>query len=66
MAKINLYQCLAVAKPHYEDVFCMGQHIMLDTGACLARNAGYDLPPEPAPPRPPSKRKAKVRKGGRG
>jgi len=22
MAKLNLYQCLAVAGPHYEDVFC--------------------------------------------
>jgi hypothetical protein len=50
MAKLNLYQCLAVAKPNYEDVFCMGQHGMEDTGACLARNAGVALPPEPAPP----------------
>ncbi len=24
MSKLNLYQCLAVAKPHYEDVFCLG------------------------------------------
>ena len=34
-AKLNLYQCLAVAKPHYEDVFCMGQHILMDTGQCI-------------------------------
>ncbi len=32
IAKLNLYQCLAVAKPNYEDVFCMGQHVMMDTG----------------------------------
>jgi hypothetical protein len=50
MAKLNLYQCLAVAKPNYEDVFCMGQHGMEDTGACLVRNAGVALPAEPPPP----------------
>ncbi len=49
MAKLNLYQCLAVAKPHYEDIFCMGQHVLMDTGACLARGVGVDLPPEPLP-----------------
>jgi len=36
-AKLNLYQCLAVAKPHYEDVFCMGQHILMDTGQCIIK-----------------------------
>ncbi|MBS0412632.1 MAG: hypothetical protein JSR86_22135 [Proteobacteria bacterium] len=40
MAKLNLNQCLAVAKPHYEDIFCLGQHILLDTGQCLALNGG--------------------------
>jgi hypothetical protein len=49
MAKLNLYQCLAVAKPHYEDVFCMGQHAMIDTGRCIARNAGLDLPIDASP-----------------
>ena len=49
MAKLNLYQCLAVAKPHYEDIFCMGQHVMVDTGACLAKAVGVDLPVDPAP-----------------
>ena len=38
--------CLAVAKPHYEDVFCLGQHAMIDTGACLARFTGATLPLE--------------------
>ena len=35
MSKLNLNQCLAVAKPRYEDVFCLGQHIMIDTGQCV-------------------------------
>jgi hypothetical protein len=52
MAKLNLYQCLAVAKPNYEDVFCMGQHGMADTGACLVRNAGVAVPPDTPPPAP--------------
>jgi hypothetical protein len=44
MSKLNLYQCLAVARPHYEDVFCLGQHAMMDTGRCMIRAAGL---PEP-------------------
>lgn len=40
MAKLNLYQCLAVSKPHYEDVFCLGQHILIDTGQCITKVAG--------------------------
>ena len=35
MAKLNLYQCLASAGPHYEDIFCLGQHAMIDTGQCV-------------------------------
>jgi hypothetical protein len=35
MAKLNLYQCMAVAGPQYEDIFCMGQHAMYDTGQCV-------------------------------
>lgn len=63
MAKLNLYQCLAVAKPHYEDIFCMGQHVMLDTGICLARGAGVDVPPDPTPPpRPVVAASASVKK----
>ncbi len=41
MAKLNLYQCLAVAGPHYEDIFCLGQHALIDTGQCVARAASY-------------------------
>jgi hypothetical protein len=35
MSKLNLYQCMAVAGPQYEDIYCLGQHAMLDTGACV-------------------------------
>jgi hypothetical protein len=47
MSKLNLYQCLAVAKPHYEDVFCLGTHAMEETGACLMKSAGVAVPPDP-------------------
>jgi hypothetical protein len=43
-AKMNLYQCLAVSKPHYEDVFCLGQHVMMDTGQCVMIAAGAPPP----------------------
>jgi hypothetical protein len=46
MSKLNLYQCLAVAKPHYEDVFCLGQHAMMDTGRCVIRASGQTEPYE--------------------
>lgn len=35
MAKLNLYQCLASAGPRYEDIYCLGQHAMIDTGQCV-------------------------------
>jgi hypothetical protein len=44
LSKLNLYQCLAVARPHYEDVFCLGQHAMMDTGRCVIKASGL---PEP-------------------
>ena len=47
MAKLNLFQCLAVAGPHYEDLFCLGHHAMMDTGQCVISAAGFS---EPAPP----------------
>jgi len=40
MAKLNLYQCLAVAGPHYENIFCLGQHAMMDIGQCIAGFGG--------------------------
>ncbi|MBI5941726.1 MAG: hypothetical protein HY859_15020 [Caulobacterales bacterium] len=50
MAKLNLYQCLAVSKPQYEDIFCLGQHILIDTGACMVKWTGATMPAEPPPP----------------
>ena len=47
MSKLNLYQCLAVSKPHYEDVFCLGQHILEDTGHCLMKGVGAEEPVDP-------------------
>jgi hypothetical protein len=68
MAKLNLNQCLAVAKPHYEDIFCIGQHILMDTGQCLAVAGGglqtmqfspkpLKLPPLKGRPKRPVKRR---------
>jgi hypothetical protein len=56
LAKLNLYQCLSVAKPHYEDVFCLGQHAVADTGQCVMKGtvAGYVIPPPLAEPTPSS------------
>ncbi|QUD89240.1 hypothetical protein [Phenylobacterium montanum] len=40
MARLNLHQCLAVAGPHYEDIFCMGEHALKETSQCLREGAG--------------------------
>lgn len=40
MAKLNLFQCLAVAGPHYEDIFCLGEHAMIEPGQCVSKAAG--------------------------
>jgi hypothetical protein len=39
MAKLNLFQCLAVARPHYEDVFCLGEHGIMETARCVVAAA---------------------------
>lgn len=46
MSKLNLYQCLAVSKPYYEDVFCLGVHSLMDTGRCVLKSAGVAEPVE--------------------
>jgi hypothetical protein len=68
MAKLNTYQCLSVAKPYYEDVFCLGQHELLDTAQCVSKVAGGPqlvldpAPPPPAPaPEPTAKPKPKAK-----
>lgn len=69
LSKLNLYQCLAVAKPHYEDVFCLGQHALTDTGACLMKGAGLAQPgPQMAvsAPQTPSSAGAGSTSAGRG
>jgi hypothetical protein len=40
MAKLNDLQCLAVAGPHYENLFCLGNHGMMETGRCIVSAAG--------------------------
>jgi hypothetical protein len=45
LAKLNLFQCMAVAGPHYEDVFCLGEHAMIEPGQCMASAAGADAAP---------------------
>jgi hypothetical protein len=50
LAKLNLFQCLAVAKPHYEDVFCLGEHALMETGECVVKTAG--VTPENLNPAP--------------
>ena len=44
MAKLNLYQCLASAGPHYEDIFCLGQHAMIDPGQCVVEATKASAP----------------------
>lgn len=45
LSKLNLYQCLAVSKPHYEDVFCLGQHVLIDAGQCVTKVSGLQAQP---------------------
>jgi hypothetical protein len=61
--KLSLYECLAVAKPNYEDVFCLGQHAMKDTGACLVKSA-YSTVPIDIMTKPMAIPTAHIRKGG--
>jgi len=54
MSKLNLYQCMAVAGPQYEDVFCLGQHALKDTGQCVSAAAGALVDAKAAEPAPPA------------
>ena len=36
-----------MSKPHYEDVFCLGVHSLMDTGKCVLKSAGVPEPVEP-------------------
>jgi hypothetical protein len=55
-SKLNLFQCLAAARPNYEDVFCLGRHIVRDIATCtrgaaqpapVALVSGIEVVPEP-------------------
>ncbi len=37
-SKLNLFQCLAASRPSYEEIFCVGRHVMRDLATC-ARGA---------------------------
>lgn len=40
MSKLMLFQCLAAAKPNYEDIFCAGRHIVRDMAQCTTQYTG--------------------------
>lgn len=46
MSKLNLFQCLSASRPSYEDMFCLGRHIVRDLATCSARTT---VPVSPAP-----------------
>jgi hypothetical protein len=50
MAKLNLNQCLAVAGPHYEGMFCLGRHGLMETGQCVVSAVAWTAAPPSAPP----------------
>jgi hypothetical protein len=33
-SKLNLFQCLAASRPSYEDMFCLGRHVVRDLATC--------------------------------
>lgn len=49
--RLMILQCLAASRPHYEEIFCLGQHLMMDTAQCVIDSAGpvSMLPPPGAP-----------------
>ena len=38
-SKLNLFQCLAASRPQYEDMFCLGRHVVRDLGQCARGTA---------------------------
>lgn len=48
MSKLNLFQCLAASRPSYEDMFCIGRHIVRDLATCT-QQAVIATPPTLAP-----------------
>lgn len=42
-SKLMLFQCLAASRPSYEDVFCVGRHVVRDIATCV-RGASLPAP----------------------
>ena len=42
MATLNMNQCLAAAGPHFDDIFCVGEHSVGETARCVASAADGD------------------------
>lgn len=52
MSKLMLFQCLAAARPSYEDMFCLGRHVARDLATCSSQNlspGGVVVPSTPQP-----------------
>lgn len=45
ISKLNLFQCLAASRPSYEDMFCLGRHVVRDLAGCAANAAGMSAAP---------------------
>ena len=54
LAKLNYHQCLAAAGTPYEDVYCLGQHAMIDPGECVVEASEAHPMRSAIPPRRPS------------
>lgn len=57
-SKLMLYQCLAASRPSYEDMFCLGRHVVRDFAACAKDSSipapiiEISAPTDVVPPRP--------------
>ena len=43
LSKLMLFQCLAASRPSYEDMFCLGRHVVRDLATC-ARGVAMPAP----------------------
>jgi hypothetical protein len=50
LAMMNMNQCLAAAGPHYDDVFCVGEHAVGETARCVSASVdgGGQMLPDPS------------------
>ena len=37
LSKLMLFQCLAASRPSYEDMFCLGRHVVRDLSTCTTQ-----------------------------